>query len=151
MTFSRFRSLALRPDLSVGLPFSVIQLRYNKYNHLLLPIMLHFKVFLSLFFDKYKKYYTIACNKIAEERNRFVKLLKNISWLKVYPSQANYVLCKITGKISSEKLAIKLLDEYNIFIKDLSSKKGFENGQYIRLAVRNTEDNDKLIAALKEI
>lgn len=102
-------------------------------------------------FDKYKKFYSVGCDKIAEERNRFTNLLKELSWLKVYPSQANYVLCKIIDKISSEDLAIKLLDEYNIFIKDLSSKKGFENGQYIRLAVRNTEDNDKLIAALKEI
>lgn len=102
-------------------------------------------------FDKYKKFYSIGCDKIAEERNRFTNLLKEFSWLEVYPSQANYVLCKILDKISSEDLAIKLLDEYNIFIKDLSSKKGFENGQYIRLAVRNTEDNDKLIAALKEI
>ena len=102
-------------------------------------------------FDKYKKFYSIGCDKIAEERNRFTNLLKKLTWLKVYPSQANYVLCKILDKISSEDLAIKLLDEYNIFIKDLSSKKGFENGQYIRLAVRNTEDNDKLIAALKEI
>lgn len=102
-------------------------------------------------FDKYKKFYSIGCDKIAEERNRFTNLLNKLTWLKVYPSQANYVLCKILDKISSEDLAIKLLDEYNIFIKDLSSKKGFENGQYIRLAVRNTEDNDKLIAALKEI
>ena len=102
-------------------------------------------------FDKYKKFYSVGCDKIAEERNRFTNLLKELSWLEVYPSQANYVLCKIIGKINSEDLAIKLLDEHNIFIKDLSSKKGFENGQYIRLAVRNTEDNDKLIAALKEI
>ena len=102
-------------------------------------------------FDKYKKFYSVGCNKIAEERNRFTNLLKELSWLEVYPSQANYVLCKIIDKINSEDLAIKLLDEHNIFIKDLSSKKGFENGQYIRLAVRNTEDNDKLIAALKEI
>ena len=36
-------------------------------------------------------------------------------------------------------------------IKDLSSKKGFENGQFIRLAVRDAEDNNKLLAALKEI
>lgn len=102
-------------------------------------------------FDKYKKFYSVGCDKIAEERNRFTNLLKELSWLEVYPSQANYVLCKIIDKINSEDLAIKLLDEHNIFIKDLSSKKGFENGQYIRLAVRNTEDNDKLIAALKEI
>ena len=102
-------------------------------------------------FDKYKKFYSVGCDKIAEERNRFTNLLKELSWLEVYPSQANYVLCKIIDKINSEDLAIKLLDEHNIFIKDLFSKKGFENGQYIRLAVRNTEDNDKLIAALKEI
>ena len=50
-----------------------------------------------------------------------------------------------------DKLAEKLLDGYNILIKDLSSKKGFENGQFIRLAVRNCQDNDRLIFALKEI
>ena len=102
-------------------------------------------------FDKYKKYYFVGCDKIAEERLRFIKLLKEFSWLEVYPSQANYILCKITDKITSENLAINLLDNYNIFIKDLSSKKGFEDGQYIRLAVRNTDDNNKLIDALRKI
>ena len=48
-------------------------------------------------------------------------------------------------------LSCKLLENHNIFIKDLSSKKGFENGGYIRLAVRNKDDNDALIAALKDI
>lgn len=102
-------------------------------------------------FDKYKKYYSVGCDKIAEERTRFIALLKDISWLEVYPSQANYVLCKLKDKITSENLAIILLDKYNIFIKDLSSKKGFEDGQFIRLAVRNTEDNNRLIDALKDI
>ena len=102
-------------------------------------------------FDKYKKYYSEGCDKIADERARFMALLKDISWLEVYPSQANYVLCKLKDKITSESLAILLLDKYNIFIKDLSSKKGFEDEQFIRLAVRNTEDNNRLIAALKDI
>ena len=44
-----------------------------------------------------------------------------------------------------------LSEKYNIFIKDLSSKKGFESGDFIRLAVRNQKDNDALIAALKDI
>ena len=63
-------------------------------------------------------------------------------------------MCKLSGeaeKIGSLGLAEKLLDGYNILIKDLSSKKGFENGQFIRLAVRNCQDNDRLIFALKEI
>lgn len=42
-----------------------------------------------------------------------------------------------------------MLEKFNIFIKDLSSKKGFDNQQYIRLAIHDTTDNDKLVEALK--
>ena len=113
-----------------------------------------FAEFFLQIFDKYKKFYGSACDKIAEERARFSSELSKIPGVKVYESQANYLLCKLSGeaeKIGSLGLAEKLLDDYNILIKDLSSKKGFEKGQFIRLAVRNCQDNDRLIFALKEI
>ena len=113
-----------------------------------------FAEFFLQIFDKYKKFYGSACDKIAEERARFSSELSKIPGVKVYESQANYLLCKLSGeaeKIGSLGLAEKLLDGYNILIKDLSSKKGFEKGQFIRLAVRNCQDNDRLIFALKEI
>lgn len=75
--------------------------------------------------------------------------MSKIDGITVYPSQANYVLCKLTGKISSQDLAVKLLDNHNIFIKDLSSKNGFDNQNYIRLAIRRSYENDKLVEALK--
>ena len=112
-----------------------------------------FAEFFLQIFDKYKKFYGSACDKIAEERARFSSELSKIPGVKVYESQANYLLCKLSGeaeKIGSLGLAEKLLDGYNILIKDLSSKKGFEKGQFIRLAVRNCQDNDRLIFALKE-
>ncbi len=93
----------------------------------------------------------MACDKIVEERTRFVGELTKISGFKVFPSQANYVLVKLENGMSSNELAVKLLDDDNIFIKDLSSKKGFDNGQYIRLAVRDNKDNDRLLAALKNL
>lgn len=65
------------------------------------------------------------------------------------PTQANYVTCEITSGKTSTQLAQDLLEK-NIFIKDLSTKKGFDGRNYIRIAVKNEEDNDKLIAALKE-
>ncbi len=99
-------------------------------------------------YDKYKKTYAEACNAISQERARFVHGLSALSDIKVYPSQANYVLCKLQSKLTAKTLAEKLLDADNIFIKDLSSKKGFEHGQFIRFAVRNTHDNDRLLAAL---
>ena len=100
-------------------------------------------------FDKYKKLYSAGCDKIVAERERFATELSKIDGITVYPSQANYVLCKLTGKISSQDLVVKLLDNHNILIKDLSGKKGFEQGNYIRLAVRSSKDNDFLLDALK--
>lgn len=101
-------------------------------------------------YDKYNKTYAAACDAISEERSRFIKRLSEIEEIKVFPSEANYVLCRLNG-IKAGELTVSLLEKYNIFIKDLSSKKGFESGGYIRLAVRNKEDNDALIAALKDI
>ena len=102
-------------------------------------------------YDKYSKTYAAACDSIAEERSRFANQLTELKDFMVFPSQANYLLCKLTGKMKAEELAVKLLEKYNIFIKDLSSKKCFEEGCYIRLAVRDQTDNDALVAALKDI
>jgi len=101
-------------------------------------------------YDKYNKTYAVACDSIAEERSRFTKKLAEIKNLSVFPSQANYILCRLDGK-RAENLTVSLLEKYNIFIKDLSAKKGFESGDYIRLAVRDQKDNDALIAALKDV
>lgn len=101
---------------------------------------------------KYKKDYELGCDKIAAERNRFITKLREIHGLTVFESQANYVLCKVEKPLPSAfELSKLLLDKYNIFIKDLSSKRCFENGDFIRLAVRSEVDNDRLIKALKDL
>lgn len=102
-------------------------------------------------YDKYNKLYAAACDKIAFERNRFANELSKINGLFVFPSEANFVLVRLDCKIMAEELTEKLLEENNIFIKDLSSKKCFESGKYIRLAVRNQNDNDKLLEVLRKI
>lgn len=102
-------------------------------------------------YDKYSKTYKTACDLIAAERKRFSERLSQLPGVRVFPSQANYVMCRLDKAIVSEKLAILLLERYNIFIKDLSPKRGFENGNYIRLAVRDTVDNDALMEALRTV
>ena len=102
-------------------------------------------------YDKYKSSYKDACNAIASERARFIKDLSEIPGLCPCPSEANYVLCNITDpSYTSQRLTRELLSEENIFIKDLSSKKGFSHGQFIRLAVRTAGDNGMLLDALKK-
>lgn len=101
--------------------------------------------------EKYKKDYAVSLVKIREERARFIKELEKIEGIRVIPSQANYVMAEITNKISSKELTKILLLKYNLFIKDLSGKIKLDNRQFIRLAVRNSSDNDLLVKALKEI
>lgn len=102
-------------------------------------------------YDKYKKLYANACDKIAEERERFSFELAKIPDFYVFPSQANFLMCRLDGKIAASELTQILMQRYNLFIKDLTGKKCFESGKYIRLAVRDKNDNDALLCALKEI
>lgn len=97
----------------------------------------------------YTKEYNKSCKLIADERTRFTKELQKIKYIEPYKSQANYIMCKLIDEDSTD-LANYLIKNYSILIKDLKNKKGFENKDYIRLAVKSKEDNDEIIKALKE-
>lgn len=98
--------------------------------------------------EKYKKDYALALEKFKEERKRFLAELNKIDSIEVIPTQANYFMIKLKGKYNAEELTNILLDKYGILIKDLTTKVG---EKFIRVAIRNTEDNDKLISALNII
>ena len=107
-----------------------------------------FAEFYLQIYEKYAKDYVKAIEKFKQTRAAYIKDLQALSGLRVLPTQANYVLCEITCGVTSRKLAEDLLEE-NILIKDLSTKKGFDGKNYIRLAVRDEKDNAILVEALK--
>lgn len=100
---------------------------------------------------KYIKDYLKACDLINDERDRFFKELSKIDFLRVIPSKANYFLCEVTELFTATDLTELLLKKYDIFIKDCTGKIGFENGNYIRIAVRDKKDNDFMLEKLKEV
>jgi len=102
-------------------------------------------------FEKYQFDYEMGLHKFKQARDKYVKELQTIDKLNVLPSQANYVMCEVLGDIDSYELTNILLNDYKLLIKDLSSKKGCKSKSYIRLAVRDEEDNATLVKALKKI
>lgn len=100
-------------------------------------------------YQLFSKDYDKACDAIVIERNRMIGELSKIKSLRVYPSEANYVLVDLK-ETNSLDLASKLLEEKNILIKDLSTKNYFHNKNFIRLAIRDEVDNNCLIEAMKE-
>ena len=98
--------------------------------------------------EKYKKDYAAALVKFRAERARFQDELAKIPGVRVIPSQANFVMVELEKKISPKELLKKLLTKHSLLIKELTTKTNGRN--YLRLAVRDKEDDDRLVAAMKE-
>ncbi len=109
-----------------------------------------FAEFYLQIYSKYDKDYHDACRKFIAERQRFYKVLEEIDFLRVIPSQANYFLCEVTSRFSSTELVAALLKQ-NFLLKDCSTKAGFDGRNYIRIAIRGTEDNNLLAETLKNM
>ena len=107
-----------------------------------------FAEFFLQILGKYEKSYQEAMDTFRAERSHFVSTLADISYLRIIPSEANYVLCEILAPHTPRELAIRLLKDHNILIKDCSVKC---HAPYIRLAIRDTKDNNQLIHALKTV
>ena len=98
--------------------------------------------------EKYKKQYEAGLEDFREERIRLEKELSSVSGLRVIPSQANYFMIELLNA-SVRDVTKRLLTEYNLLVKDLYDKLGGK--EYMRVAIRNKEDNDRLVRALQKV
>jgi histidinol-phosphate/aromatic aminotransferase/cobyric acid decarboxylase-like protein len=105
-----------------------------------------FAEFYMQIYEKYVKDYDKALKLFRSERTRFATALSKIDGIRIIPSQANYFMLELTNGETAQELTKKLLLNYNLFVKDLSTK---TSGEFLRIAIRNKQDNNKLIAALK--
>ena len=67
--------------------------------------------------EKYKKDYMKSIKKMQVARQSFIEELKEVSYVKVYPSQANYVMCELLDGYQSVRVAEDLLEQ-NILNND---------------------------------
>lgn len=107
-----------------------------------------FAEFFLQIFGKYEKEYEISTRKLASEREWLAGQLAELAGVRVLPSQANYVMVELVGEKSATALTEELLVNYDILVKDLSQKTG---SNYLRIAIRNREDNEALVQALRRV
>ncbi len=111
-----------------------------------------FAEFYMQIFGKYATDYLDACRRFTHLRASMYDSLSLIPQIRVYPSQANYFLCRLTNGMSARTLAVSLLNKYDILIKDCTGKRGFlGHDNWFRVAVRSEADNRTLINALRSL
>lgn len=101
--------------------------------------------------EKYKNDYARGMERFRATRKAFGEALSQVPGLRVVPSQANYFLVEVTNGMSSREVTRELLVKYDLIVKDLTPKLHWGDHQFLRFAVRNDADNQRLVDALKEL
>lgn len=85
--------------------------------------------------------------RLKSERKRLFTALQTIPYLRPYPTQSNFILCRVIGK-DAAKLKAGLAEEHGIFIRYFN-KPGLRD--HIRISVGKFQDTDVLLKALKDL
>ena len=100
--------------------------------------------------DNYQDEYLESCARVREAARVLYSGLESLHYLRPYPSQGNFVLCRLEDGITGEELTERLFNERNILINNCSRKKGLGEG-FVRFASRTVEENAELIEAMQEL
>ena len=92
------------------------------------------------------EYLRLNVMKIVMERARLVSKLKELDWLKPYPSQANFILCFLSEGKASE--VWQQLRKKGIFVRYFDTPRLKD---CLRISVGRPEDTDALVKALEEV
>lgn len=83
--------------------------------------------------------------RLKTERTRLYAALQEIPYLEPYPTQSNFILCKVKGRDAAE-LKSRLAEKHGIFVRYFN-KPGLRDR--IRISVGRPQDTDVLLEALK--
>jgi threonine-phosphate decarboxylase len=80
-------------------------------------------------------------------KKQLQKLLQEIPWVKVYPSEANFFLCEIKKTNLTSAQVKDALERKGVLIRDCSNFEGLNN-KFFRVAVKKSHENRKLVELL---
>ncbi|MCF1470223.1 aminotransferase class I/II-fold pyridoxal phosphate-dependent enzyme [Agrobacterium vitis] len=103
-------------------------------------------------YSSFRKEYKVSCELVRQETDQLADDLNKIDGIKAYPSDANFVFCKIDREYGSARgLTLRLLNDHSIYIKDCSGKTMPDADLFFRVASRGRADNSELASAINSV
>lgn len=94
--------------------------------------------------------YHVTRYRVIQDVRLLYSKLEKIPGFKVYPTGANFIMIKIECGLTATELQLKLLEEYQMYVRDCSNKIGLDN-YHIRIASQGRKKDAFLIKALQKI
>ncbi len=85
--------------------------------------------------------------RLQNERQRLSSALSRFKWLHLYPTQSNFILCKV-DQVPASDLKANLATRYGILVRYFNTP---ALQDHIRISVGRPQDSDALVAALQEL
>jgi threonine-phosphate decarboxylase len=87
---------------------------------------------------------------ISKSKRQMLEMFKTVPWLKIYPSETNFLLIEIIQEeLTSTQLAEGLAKK-GLLIRDCKDFDGLNN-RFFRVTVRRPEENRKLVEQIKSL
>lgn len=86
---------------------------------------------------------------IHDERALLADTLARLPGITVFPSTTNYLLLRLGPPLAAPSLQRVLLEKHRILVRDCSNFVGLDQ-RFVRVAVRNRPENERLIEAMRE-
>jgi threonine-phosphate decarboxylase len=97
-----------------------------------------------------REYAEASLTENATERKRLTHSLSSLGFV-VFPSAANYLFLELREDMpAASELRSRLLANHRLLIRNCDSYEGLAPGRYVRVAIRNHEENRRLIQALAQ-
>jgi threonine-phosphate decarboxylase len=98
----------------------------------------------------YEQQFAESCMSIKHATQFLFRGLQEIPYLQPYPTQGNFILCRLLRDFTATELTARLFEEFHILINDCSKKIGLDSS-FVRMASRTVEENAQLIQALQAL
>ncbi|MDO4674676.1 histidinol-phosphate transaminase [Campylobacter sp.] len=100
--------------------------------------------------EHFMRQYEIVRKDYIRQTQEFFTALKDLESLKIYPSRANFALVELLDGSRAEDFVAKMLIKYGIYVRTCKDKIGLD-GEFVRIASRTREENQKILTALKDL
>ena len=98
----------------------------------------------------YEDEFAASCEQVRAAIRLLYDGLTAVPYLHPYPTEGNFVLCRILAGYTAPELAERLFTECGILINDCSGKIGLDD-RFVRFAGRTAEENIQLVEALRAL
>ena len=96
------------------------------------------------------EYARVTLETNERERSRLSEALRRLG-CEVSPSAANFLFVRLPDGVCAVQVRDRLIREHAILVRECESFEGVEPGHYIRVAVRNEQENARLVEALERV